>query len=194
MAILQISQIQVRRGLKEDLPQLASGELGWSIDSRQLYIGNGTRSEGAPTEGTTEILTEHSVLNFTYSIQSNVTNLTSNVSSLSGDVNTINNQILSLQSGQFNSNIITLPGSSSGTITTFRGTNAAVYYTLTQTGKQRSGIISFTRNGTDIAYDDEFRETGTTDVVLSISGNSTSAQLDYNTTSVTVFSWQTRTV
>lgn len=194
MAILQISQIQVRRGLKEDLPQLASGELGWSIDSRQLYIGNGTRSEGAPTEGTTEILTEHSVLNFTYSIQSNVTNLTSNVNSLAGDVNTINNQILSIQSGQFNSNIVTLPPSSSGTISTFTGTNAAVYYTLAQTGKQRSGIITMTRYGSDVAYEDEYRETGTTDIVLSFVGNSSSASLNFTTTSVTSFAWQTRTI
>lgn len=60
MAIVQISQIQVRRGLNQDLPQLASGELGWSLDSRQLYIGNGTKEEGAPIEGVTEVLTQHS--------------------------------------------------------------------------------------------------------------------------------------
>jgi hypothetical protein len=42
MAIVQISRIQHRRGLQQDLPQLASGELGWSIDERRLYIGNGT--------------------------------------------------------------------------------------------------------------------------------------------------------
>lgn len=60
MAIVQISQIQLRRGLQQDLPQLASAEMGWSLDSRRLYIGNGTLLEGAPTEGVTEILTEHS--------------------------------------------------------------------------------------------------------------------------------------
>ena len=62
MAILQISQIQVRRGLQQDLPQLASGELGWSLDQRRLFIGNGTLTEGAPAEGTTEILTQYSDL------------------------------------------------------------------------------------------------------------------------------------
>jgi len=62
MAIVQISQIQVRRGLNSDLPQLASGEMGWSLDTRQLYIGNGTTAEGAPTEGITEILTQYSNL------------------------------------------------------------------------------------------------------------------------------------
>jgi len=60
MAIVQISQIQLRRGLHDDLPQLASAEMGWSIDTRQLFIGNGTLAEYAPTEGITEILTEYS--------------------------------------------------------------------------------------------------------------------------------------
>ena len=59
MAVVQISRIQVRRGLEQDLPNLASAELGWSVDSRKLYIGNGTLAEGAPSEGRTEILTQH---------------------------------------------------------------------------------------------------------------------------------------
>lgn len=59
MAIVQISRIQHRRGLQQDLPNLASAELGWSLDERRLYIGNGTLEEGAPTEGVTEILTEY---------------------------------------------------------------------------------------------------------------------------------------
>jgi hypothetical protein len=57
MAIVQISRIQIRRGLQQDLPQLASAEMGWSIDKQRLFIGNGTLTEGAPTEGVTEILT-----------------------------------------------------------------------------------------------------------------------------------------
>jgi hypothetical protein len=60
MAVTQISRIQHRRGLQQDLPQLASAELGWSVDQRKLYIGNGTLEEGAPTVGITEILTEYS--------------------------------------------------------------------------------------------------------------------------------------
>ena len=60
MAIVQISKIQHRRGLKENLPNLGSAELGWSLDTRQLYIGNGALTEGAPTTGRTEILTEYS--------------------------------------------------------------------------------------------------------------------------------------
>ena len=60
MAIVQISQITNRLGLNADLPNLAGGELGWSTDTRQLYIGNGPLSEGAPVIGNTEILTEFS--------------------------------------------------------------------------------------------------------------------------------------
>jgi hypothetical protein len=60
LAIVQISQITNRKGLAENLPQLAGAELGWSIDTRQLWIGNGTLEEGAPVIGNTEILTEFS--------------------------------------------------------------------------------------------------------------------------------------
>jgi hypothetical protein len=60
VAITQISRIQQRKGLQIDLPQLAGGELGWSVDERRLYIGNGTLQEGAPVIGNTEILTQFS--------------------------------------------------------------------------------------------------------------------------------------
>lgn len=62
MAIVQISKIQIRRGLDQNLPQLDSGEMGWSSDTQRLYIGNGltTAPDYAPTTGVTEILTVHS--------------------------------------------------------------------------------------------------------------------------------------
>lgn len=63
MAILQISRITQRKGLEQDLPQpLAGAELGWAIDQRKLFIGNGDLVEGAPVVGNTEILTEFSDL------------------------------------------------------------------------------------------------------------------------------------
>ena len=63
MAILQISRITQRKGLAQDLPQpLAGAELGWAIDERKLYIGNGSLDEGAPFVGNTEVLTEFSDL------------------------------------------------------------------------------------------------------------------------------------
>lgn len=61
MAIVQISRITQRKGLEQDLPEpLAGAELGWAIDQRRLFIGNGELSEGAPVVGNTEILTEFS--------------------------------------------------------------------------------------------------------------------------------------
>lgn len=68
MAIVQISRITNRKGLEEDLPQLAGAELGWATDTRRLYIGNGTLADGAPVVGNTEVLTEFSdVLNLAQS-------------------------------------------------------------------------------------------------------------------------------
>lgn len=71
MAIVQISRITNRKGLAVDLPQpLAGAELGWAIDERRLFIGNGELSEGAPVVGNTEILTEFSdvigITSYTY--------------------------------------------------------------------------------------------------------------------------------
>ena len=66
MAIVQISRITARKGLQEDLPQpLAGAELGWAVDDRRLFIGNGALEEGAPIVGNTEVLTEFSdILSF----------------------------------------------------------------------------------------------------------------------------------
>ena len=70
MAIVQVSRITHRKGLGQP-PQLAGAELGWVIDERRLFIGNGTLDEGAPTLGNTEILTNLSDIfaeqsNYTY--------------------------------------------------------------------------------------------------------------------------------
>lgn len=67
MAIVSISRIQQRRGKANSgtgLPQLASGEIGWAIDTQELYIGNGAVSDGAPYVGNTRILTQHDIGNF----------------------------------------------------------------------------------------------------------------------------------
>ena len=77
MAITQISRIQHRRGLKEQLPQLSAGELGFAVDTHELYIGNGTTADGAPEIGNTKVLTEDdnilSVAN-TYTFRGNTDN------------------------------------------------------------------------------------------------------------------------
>jgi hypothetical protein len=62
VAVVQISKIQIRRGQENQgsgLPQLASGELGWAIDTQALYVGNGSVAEGAPNVGNTKVITEH---------------------------------------------------------------------------------------------------------------------------------------
>lgn len=94
MAIVQVSRITNRKGLAENLPQLAGAELGWAIDERRLFIGNGTLEEGAPTIGNTEILTEFSDIlaeqsNYTYQ------GLAAGYQAVTGPNNT--NVVLSLQ-------------------------------------------------------------------------------------------------
>ena len=85
MAIVQISRIQVRRGKKNQgsgVPQLAGGEFGWAVDTRELYIGNGSVSEGAPAVGNSKILTEHdNLFNFanTYEYKATVDTLSRNI-------------------------------------------------------------------------------------------------------------------
>lgn len=47
MAIISISRIQHRRGLRADLPtNLNEAELGWCLDTRELFIGNGNTYTG----------------------------------------------------------------------------------------------------------------------------------------------------
>jgi polygalacturonase len=64
MAVQQISQVQVRSGLYQDLGQLARGEFGWALDEQRLFIGNGTVDEGAPAAGVTEIVTKQYLDNY----------------------------------------------------------------------------------------------------------------------------------
>lgn len=62
MAVVQISKIQIRRGLKNTnsgVPQLSSAEFAWAVDTQELFIGNGSVAEGAPYVGNTKIITEH---------------------------------------------------------------------------------------------------------------------------------------
>jgi len=73
MAVFQISKIQVRRGKLAGnvggMPILSSGEFGWAIDTQELYIGNGSVSEGAPAVGNSKVITEHDNIFDIYSYQ-----------------------------------------------------------------------------------------------------------------------------
>jgi hypothetical protein len=156
MAIVQISQLQVRRGLDQDLPQLASGELGWSIDSRKLYIGNGTLNEGAPVLGHTEVLTEFSILNFTNSLSDDIAALEGNVTVLQGNIVTINNQITAIQTATgTNSNVAILAQNTTGNFAGFTANNGVISYTLQQGLVSRSGQIRYTFSNSTVSYDDE---------------------------------------
>lgn len=58
MAVTTIARIQHRRGVKSDLPaNLNEGELGWCMDTKELFIGN-----SAAVGGNTQILTSSSNL------------------------------------------------------------------------------------------------------------------------------------
>lgn len=81
MAVTQKSKIQVRRGRRENLPQLSAGEFGWAVDTQQLFIGNGTFDEGAASEGNTEIVTVNNPLLVAVNNVFAVTTLLNNISS-----------------------------------------------------------------------------------------------------------------
>ena len=175
MAVIQISKIQVRRGLQENLPQLASGELGWSIDERRLYIGNGTLVEGAPTVGITEILTEYSADNNVANIallQSNVSILQSYASLTSNNV-AKTTLVLASNIGSATNTALTLTDSLTNLID----------YRITRGIEARVGTIKVTQISGNVAVvDDEYTETGDTGVTLSFFAYGNSAVLQYITT------------
>ena len=84
MAVYQISRIQVRRGQANQgtgIPQLASGEMAWAVDTQELYIGNGAVSEGAPGVGNTRLLTLNDL-----SAQGNLLGLTKYSYAIASDI------------------------------------------------------------------------------------------------------------
>ena len=187
MAIVQISRIQIRRGLQQDLPQLASAEMGWSLDSQRLYIGNGLLSEGAPKEGVTEILTENSIINFTLGFSSNLVNAEANILILQSNVSSLQSNAIST-----GANTVVLDASTSGVIRGVFANDAVISYTLNQGGSlQRRGAINFSRIGSGVIYQDDYTETAPSDLVLSVTGNTTAANLNYTTTTSTIFTYTT---
>jgi len=181
MAIVQISRIQQRRGLNQDLPQLASAELAWSVDTRQLYIGNGTLAEGAPTEGVTEILTEYSIINFTDQFTSDFANLQANVATIYAEVTA---------AGGIKSNVV-LAANTAGIFSTITANNATVNYTLYQGTTQRTGTIKLSRfaTGSSLAFEEDYNQTAGTDIFFTANANTTQANLNYTTTSQTTVAY-----
>ena len=181
MAIVQISQLQVRRGLNQDLPQLASGELGWSIDARKLYIGNGTLGEGSPVLGRTEILTEFSIVDFTNTLTANIGALSSNVTILQGNIVTINSQINALQTGSIVSNVATFSGGVTGAVQGISANNGIISYSLQQGSAQRTGQIKFAFSNSTVTYDEEYTQDASTVIELTMTANATHSSFNYST-------------
>lgn len=188
MAVIQISRIQHRRGLEEDLPQLSSAELGWCTDTRRLFIGNGTSDELSPNPGgRTELLTEYSILDFEQGFVANITTLEGNITVLESNIASIESQIAAISSDTYN---VTLGAASSGSITEFAANNVSIMYTLTQDSAQRTGTIIVSADSSSVSFEENYTETDTTDIELSITGNSTTCSLDYTTTTSTNFSYR----
>jgi len=178
MAVIQISRIQHRRGLEADLPNLSSAELGWSVDTRKLYIGNGTTEEGAPSLGKTEILTQYSILDFETSFAANVTTLQGNVIVLEGNIVTLTSAVAAIT---VPTNHYTLAaGASSATITNISANNAVISYTINQGSHQRTGKITVSRISNAVSYEEDYTETGSSDIVFSMNANVTHTNLNYS--------------
>ena len=176
MAVIQISKIQVRRGLQENLPQLASGEMGWSIDDRRLFIGNGTLVEGAPEIGNTEILTIYSPIGAALSniaiIEDNISSIEANIAALQSNVGTTISSVLLAD------NI----SSATNTAVIFSTTSTNFDYTITRGLAVRSGTIQSTQVRGNVVYQDNYSETADTGVTLSLFAFGSNAVVRYTTT------------
>ena len=183
MAVIQISRIQHRRGLQSDLPNLASAELGWSVDTRKLYIGNGTIEEGAPSLGRTEVLTQYSILDFETTFAANIVALQGNLVLVNSNISSLTSRVVSLESGVVGyttSNL--LAGASAATITNIIANNAVISYTMGQGSSVRSGAITMSRSASTVSFTEEYTETVDTDVVFTMNANATTARLNYTAT------------
>jgi len=177
MAVIQISKIQVRRGYQEDIPQLASGELGWSIDERRLFIGNGTLTEGAPEIGITEILTIYSPIGAALAnigiIESNLANLTSRVSALEANAATTINSVTLADNTAVATN----------TSVILSTTRNIIDYSIVRGVTNRVGTIILTQINGSAALQDDYSETADTGIVLSAFAFGNSAVIRYTSTS-----------
>lgn len=164
MAVIQISKIQVRRGLEEDLPQLAAGEMGWATDTRKLFIGNGVLGspDFAPEIGNTEILTVFAADALEVrvdALEANVANLQSNVTSVLSQVGVTSFTLVNNTTANTNVTLSSL-------------NSAVIDYDIKRNGTDiRTGTITVNAyNGTAI-YRDEYSEQGDTGVVLNFVSN-----------------------
>jgi hypothetical protein len=171
MAVIQISKIQVRRGLQENLPTLSSGEFGWSVDQRRLYIGNGTLVEGSPVTGVTEIVTTISM----GALQSNVSLLETQVSELVTAVGTPQATIALLDNTTANTNVRVASA-----------TTNALDYQISRGTDYRIGQLKIAQyNGTagTAVFEDDYTETANVGVTWGFTANANAVVLQYTTSS-----------
>lgn len=150
MAIVQISKIIHRSGANVDLPQLDTGEIGFSTDTRQVFIGNDPLlyPPASITDTTqTEILTEASTIDF--SRLANSSNVTMKLTSVGG------NQILGISSINSVLTVVNKGGSVGGIIDLGDASNLKIAgapfngAVLTSDG---TGNLTWSTNGT-LRYD-----------------------------------------
>ena len=185
MAVIQISKIQLRRGLQENLPQLSSAEMGWSVDERRLFIGNGTLAEGAPSTGVTEVLTTQSIFNEL----GNITILQGNVANLEANVTTLQSEVSSLQANAAVHSLTFLDNKPTETNTaiTLNSLSSNTYeYTIVRGTTSRVGTLKVTELLGTAVYEDDYVETASTGVVLGFISNVNAAIMTYTTTSTTL--------
>jgi hypothetical protein len=173
MAIVQISRITNRRGLQQDLPQLAPGELGWCLDTRLLFIGNGTLEEGSPAIGNTEVLTEFS-------------DIKRLVENLSGPFvfNIATTRTLADGAGTY---IDAVEGEIGGFIDTGfalpnRAKTVRMEYQILRDNKYRFGTMDISLTAGDIQYRDDFIEPNDLGVVLAAVNSGGANKIFYSTT------------
>ena len=176
MAVIQVSQIQVRSGYQEDLPALSTGEFGWCVDTQRLFIGKGTLAEGAPTTGVTEILTEYSIglINVgIVALEANVANLAANVATLTSVVGNLAPRTIALLNNT-TANI--------GAIAVWSANSQIINYNITRNTAIRIGSIKVTNINGNVAFDDDYSETIDTGVTLSFKANANAVVMGYTTT------------
>jgi hypothetical protein len=183
VAVIQISRIQHRRGLEADLPNLASAELGYSVDTRKLYIGNGTIEEGAPSLGRTEVLTQYSILDFTSAINANIEALQQGLTLTNSNLVAVSNRVLALEAQSFGYYTQTLfPNVNNINITTISNSSSTISYSIAQGTAERSGTITLARANSVVAVDETYSESSSTDVVFNITANTTTTVWNYAST------------
>ena len=163
MAITQISKVKVRRGPKDELPQLEGGEFGWCVDTHELFIGVGTDAEAANPGTLVKVITQPDVT--------------------SGNANVIIN---------YNSNLVTVTdslgaGQTGASITvsavpvafTITEPSVVLNYSIKRDSDFKTGRLLIAHNGTTVNTLDHYVQSSDIGVNLSATMSGTSALLTF---------------